>query len=208
MPTYPLAFPSVSVVDSTFGIVSSSASSRSPFTYTEQIQQNAGMRFEGTVKFRLTKTTDAGILKAFLAELQGRYGTFLYGDPDYLAKGPQGALGGTPLVNGGSQTGNTLNIDGCSNSITGWAKRGDYIQLGTGTASRLYMITQDADSNGSGQVALKIMPALRSSPSDNAAVTVTGAKGLFRMASNRADWSGNKSSIHDVDFSFVEAISE
>ena len=32
-----------------------------------------------------------------------------------------GAFGGTPAVSGAGQTGNTLNISGCSNSITGWA---------------------------------------------------------------------------------------
>jgi len=152
--------------------------------------------------------SDAASVKAFLADLQGQYGTFLYGDPDYLAVGARGSLGGTPLVNGAGQTGNTLAIDGASLSVTNWIRKGDYFQLGTGTSARLYMITEDANSNGSGEVTLTFQPALRSSPADNQAVTITGAKGLMRLASNTAEWSSNYRPIYGVRISYVEAINE
>lgn len=121
-----------------------------------------------------------------------------------VAQHTVGALGGTPLVNGGSQNvtyaasantnTQTLNIDGASNSITGWAKEGDVFTIANVYAVnwitkqvqpflQQFVVRADADSNGSGQVALTIMPAIitsgayqtvNSAPADNAAITWVG----------------------------------
>lgn len=208
MPTYPLTFPSVGIVQSTFGLQTASGAQRSPFTLRTQVYLSPGKMWFGTVTFKKVTFAQAASIRAFLADLQGQYGTFLYGDPDYLARGASGIYSGTPVVNGAGQTGNTLNIDGATNSITGWAKAGDYFQIGSGTSARLYMITQDANSNGSGEVVLTFQPALRSSPSDGATITFTGAKGLMRLAENTSSWDSDMSSINDITLSFHEASSE
>ena len=115
-----------------------------------------------------------------------------------------GALGGTPLVNGASQvvtyansaTTNTqtLNIDGATVSITGWAKEGDVFTIANVYAVnwitkqtlphlQQFVVRADANSDGSGLVALTIMPAIivsgayqtvNSTPADNAAITWVG----------------------------------
>lgn len=208
MPTYPLTFPSVGIRQSSFRLVTSTASSVSPFTFRQQVYKHPGQRWEGEVTFRRMSHSDVADVKAFMTDLQGQFGTFLYGDPDFLAKGPRGALGGTPLVDGGSQTGNTLDIKGATALVTGWLKKGDYFQLGTGTASRLYMLTQDADTDSSGTATLTFQPSLRISPADNDALTITGAKGAMRMAGNAAEWQSNQSSIYEASLAFVEAIGE
>jgi len=208
MTTYPLTFPSVGIVSSTFGIMRSTSSNRSPFTYRQQVYDFGGSMWQGEVTFMPMFNSDASAIKAFLADLNGQFGTFLYGDPDFLALGALGTLGGTPLIKGAAQTGNTLEIDGATPLVTNWIRKGDYFQLGTGTDSRLYMITQDANSDSSGNVTLTFQPSLRSSPSDNQAVTITGAKGLMRLASNGADWQSNYRPIYSVTIGFVEAISE
>lgn len=102
-----------------------------------------------------------------------------------------GAQGGTPLVDGASQTGTTLDIKGASNSITGWAKKGDIIQIAgiysvdpvthrsTGILSQ-QVVTADANSSGTGTVSLSIFPGITpttaqatvtASPADEAAIT-------------------------------------
>jgi len=118
-----------------------------------------------------------------------------------------GALGGTPLVNGASQTSTynsvkttmtqTLNIDGASASVTGWAKAGDVFTIAgvfavnpvtkaTLPFLRQFTVTADADSSGGGAVALSIYPAIittgafkncSAAPADNAAITVVGTAG-------------------------------
>jgi hypothetical protein len=89
-------------------------------------------------------------------------------------KVPNGAGGGTPLVAGGSQTGTSLTIDGCSNSITRWAAGGDVIKIAG--LNQIFRIRDDANSNGSGQVTLTIAPPIAAggSPADNAAITRSG----------------------------------
>ena len=121
-----------------------------------------------------------------------------------LEKAKLGMIGGTPLVNGASQvvtyansaTTNTqtLNIDGATVSITGWAKEGDVFTIANVYAVnwitkqtlphlQQFVVRADANSDGSGLVALTIMPAIivsgayqtvNSTPADNAAITWVG----------------------------------
>lgn len=106
-----------------------------------------------------------------------------------------GALGGTPLTNGATSDGaTTVSIDGATNSVTGYWKAGDVVQfngvyavhpqtkVSTGKLKD-FVVTADANSNGSGVVSLSISPAIVASgayqnvsnvPADNSAVTTFG----------------------------------
>lgn len=205
MPTYPLTFPSIGITSSRFRLSRATSKSTSPFTGEEQVYRWSGEWWSGEVSFIPMRMNEANAVKAFLAEMRGQYGTFLYGDPDNLALGNQGA-GGTVTVNGADQTGNTLTVDGMTVSTTGILKAGDYFQLGTGTSARLYMVTQDLDSDGSGEGTITFEPALRTSPADNDTVVVSSPKGAFRLAENIAEWRSDKSSIHEMTISFREAL--
>lgn len=115
-----------------------------------------------------------------------------------------GALGGTPLVNGGSQnvtydsvknTGTqSLVTDGWSNSVTGVLNAGDVFTIADVFAVnpvtkaklpflRQFTVVSTANSDGSGNATLTISPAIITSgafatvdaaPADNAAITVVG----------------------------------
>ena len=108
------------------------------------------------------------------------------------------------MVNGASQSGNTLIIDGATASQTGYLKAGDYIQLGTGLSSRLHMVVEDADTDGSGNATLSIEPALRTSPSDDLAITVSNTKGVFRLVTNETEWDANSVSVYGITFAVTE----
>ena len=205
--TYPFTFPAVGVVSSNFGLKVSVAMSQSPFTLRQQVYDNSGSMWQGDVTFKRTRIADANLIKAFVVGLKGQFGTFLYGDPDFLALGPVGTASGTPLVDGASQTGTTLAVKdfGLNETVL---KAGDYFQLGTALTSRLYQVTEDIASDGVGDATLHFLPALRSSPSDNDPLTITGAKGLMRLSGNNVGWSADFANIHDISISFVEAISE
>lgn len=87
---------------------------------------------------------------------------------------PLGAGGGTPLVAGASQTGEEIDTDGWSNSVTNVVRAGDVIRIAGLTP--LYRIVSDADSNSSGEATIQINPPIPvgSSPADNAGITRTG----------------------------------
>ncbi len=180
--TYPLSHPATGLRSVRILPRRLAAVSESEFTLAQQAQLHQGARFEFRCELAPQDRDNGEEWAAFLLELDGVYGTFLLGDPSFLAKGARGALGGIPLVNGGSQTGKNLNIDGLTPSVTNWIRKGDYFQLGTGAASRLYKCSQSANSNGSGQATLQFWPPIVTAPTDNATVTVTGAMGEFRLA--------------------------
>ena len=111
-----------------------------------------------------------------------------------------------PFVNGGSQTGDELQITGASPNEESYFKAGDYIQLGSGSGSRLHTILTDVVTDDLGQATLDIWPSLRSSPSDGSTVIVENCKGVFRLSGNMNSWSINNASSYGISFECVEVI--
>ena len=118
----------------------------------------------------------------------------------------QPIVAGTELVNGAGQIGGTLNIDGCSPSVTGYLMPGDYIQLGSGVTTRLHKVLTQVNTDASGQATLDIWPDLRGSPADNSAVTLRNARGRFRLKENITQWNINEMSTYGITFDCVEAL--
>lgn len=148
------------------------------------------------------KRADAEAWVAALVSLNGREGNFLFGDPANTS--PRGVGTGTPLVNGGSQTGYDLITDGWTAGQTAIMAAGDWIQLGSGSTSRLYKVISDVNSDGGGNATLTLWPKLRNSPSNNDAITVSSPRGRFMLADNLTDWSIDVASIYGISFRAVE----
>ena len=106
-----------------------------------------------------------------------------------------GPLGGTPLVNGASQTGATLITDGWTAAAASRLKNGDVFTIAgvyavnpvskasTGVLQQ-FVCTADKSSDASGNITIPIYPSIvtsgasqtvSGSPADNAAITVLGA---------------------------------
>jgi hypothetical protein len=203
--TYPLSLPTVSGImrvrfaaNDVVGVV------QSPFTASQQVYRYTGQFWEADITLPPMKRADAEYWISFLLKLNGPYGTFLLGDPNGATA--RGAATGTPLVNGDSQTGNELVTDGWTTSTTGILKAGDYIQLGAGATSRLYKVLDDVNSDGSGNATLTLWPDLRSAPSDNAAITVSSPKSVFRMTSPQTSWDINEATLYGLTFGAREAL--
>ena len=155
------------------------AVSQSPFTYAQQAQVWDGQRWLATVSLPVMQLAAASEWEAFFGKLNARQGTFLMGHP--LRAAPRGVGTGTPLVNGASQTGRSLVTDGWTAGQTGILKAGDMIQLGSASTARLYQILADANSDGSGNATFDVWPEIATAWDDNAAITVTAPKGVFRL---------------------------
>lgn len=109
--------------------------------------------------------------------LHARKGTFLnVTHPDVPGSGdsPNGTGSAGVTVNGGSQTGSTLDTTGWPVSTNNVVRSGDVI--GVGGLNRVLEITADANSDSSGNATLDIDPPILSgnSPNDGASVTTTG----------------------------------
>lgn len=199
--SYPLSIPTTGIRSIRLSARDVVGVAASPFTGSQQIYRHQGAWWEAEVILPSMKRADAEEWIGFLMSLKGRSGTFLLHDP--AGASPRGTWAGTPLVKGGSQTGEALMVDGFSAGAT--VKRGDYIQLGSGAATRLHKVLTDATA-AAGEITLDIWPRLRESPADNAVVTTSAAKGTFRLADNVSAWEIDEALAYGITFAAVEAI--
>lgn len=200
--TYPIALPvSPTLRDITLAPRSVVGVASSPFTLQAQSYAWAGQIWQASCRLPPMSRDQAEGWVAALVSLNGLEGSFLLGDTANVV--PRGVATGAPLVNGGGQSGYSLNTDGWTPSVTGILKAGDWIQLGSGATARLHKVLVDADSNASGQATLEIWPRLRSSPADNAAVVINAAKGRFRLA-EPIEYSIDEMKIYGLSFEAVE----
>lgn len=166
-----------------FAMVAPSRTFVSPFTGSTQTSSRGGDRWECQLEWdNLTDDTQRRALQATLIQLvtlEDRISIAPYGHAN------RGAYGGTPLIAGASQVGKSIDIDGASLSVTGWALAGDFVEI----SGQLVQVVADADSDGSGNVTLLVRPNIRTAPADNAAVDVTTPLGTFMLASPEVGWS-------------------
>ena len=202
--TYPVTFPDIGIRAMTIRGNTIVGVSASPFTAQQQVYKHQGEWWEAEVTLPPMKRATAEQVSAFLLKMKGRYGTFLLGDPANTS--PRGVGTGTPLVNGAGQTGSSLVTDGWTISTTGILKAGDWIQLGTGSSTTLHKVLDDVDSDGSGNATLELFPRIRTSPSDDAAITVSSPKGIWRLASNQMEYSIDEAAVYGITFACIEAI--
>lgn len=184
--------------------VNAVALSQSPFTFEQQVFEHQGGIWAAELSLPPMERATAEAWLSFLLKLRGRNGTFLL--VPFSAKTPRGSGGGTPQVNGASQTGLILNTKGWPVSTTGVLLAGDYLQLGTGSTSRLHKNLNDADSDAGGLATLDIWPRLRESPADSATIKLTNPEGVFRLARNDSSWDINTATIYGLGISAMEAI--
>ena len=201
---YPLSLPSaLSVARVTFRATSQVGMTRSPFTGAQQSYAWGSQQLAAEIVCPpIRARADAEEVVAFLLSLRGMHGSFLLGP--VVGTSIRGSGAGTPLVNGASQTGETLDTDGWTASSSGVLLPGDWFEVTCGGVRRLHKNLTQADANGGGQATLDIFPILRGSPADDAALDLTAPLGQFMLASNVSEWSIEEAQFYGVSFSAVE----
>lgn len=138
---------------------------------------------------------------AFLLKNRGQYDIFTL-TPPALWSTARGIATGTPLVKGASQTGRSVITDGWTASITGILLAGDFLKFFG--QDKVYMVTEDATSDASGNATLTIEPALMASPADNEAIVVTNVPFSVANASDINGFDLNPAYLHEFKVSLVE----
>lgn len=202
--SYPISLPAAfAAAQTTMRQNNTVGESSSPFTAEQQLYVHQGQWWEAEIQLPpMTRDDAEDCLGAFLS-LRGKEGTMLLPAPNTA---PRGVGGGTPLVDGASQTGLVLAIKGGPLSTTNWLKAGDWIQLGSGSSTRLHKVLVNASTDGAGKTTLDIWPRLRSSPADSAAIVITNCKGLFQLSSNAQDYSIKPAMIYGYAFAARERL--
>ncbi len=142
-------------------------------------------------------------LFAFALKQRGQYEVFTL-VPPALWSTARGVATGTPKVDGASQTGRTVNTKGWTPEITGILLAGDFLKFDG--HDKVYMVTEDADSDSSGDAAIVIEPALMESPADDEAIVVTNVPFTVAFASDVQEFALNPPNLHDFKVSFIEVV--
>lgn len=169
----------------------------SPFTGAQQTYQWPGEWWEVTVTLPAMKDATAGPWRAFLLALRSRSGTFYFGDS--VRKTPLGTIAGAWTVGAGATLHSTT-LPLATVSGTGTFAVGDWLQVGTGSSSRLHQVTQvNAGS-------VDVFPFLRTAYANGTAIAYSGPKGVFRLAAP-VPWEFDARRIErGISFSAMEVV--
>ena len=193
--SYPMSLPTApGFRELTFRPVNITGMTRSEFTGQQQITQWQGEYWEADALVPQMVRASAEPWLAFLAALRGLTGTFLLG-PETAARTAQGSPAGV-TVNGAGQSGTTITLAG-----TGSFAAGDWIQVGTGSTSRLHKVLVAS----SVAATVEIFPRLRESPTNGSSVVVASPKGVFRLADNTREWNIDVARHYGIRINAMEA---
>jgi hypothetical protein len=195
------AFPSsITPNDAEMQLVSNTSARLSVLSRQMQTLVRAGEAWVYTMNFRNLTYEQGAELEAWLFRLNGQEHRFTVQDHRYRAL--QGVGGGSPLVNGASQTGAALIVDGAPSSISDWLKPGDYIKFG----NELKRVTAPVDTS-SDDATIPIIPRIRVSPGNNASVLVgPGTTGLFMLAEKEQSGRTRAGGFTDITINCAEAV--
>jgi len=189
-----------------FGLVPNTQVFQSPLSRVSQTLELPGSEWQGTYTYPPMTRAQAGVWLSFLVKLRGASGRFYAGDETYTT--PRGVATGTPLVNGASQTGSTLNTKGWSGPTTGIMLAGDYIAFDLPSGLRqLHMVVADVNSDAGGLAALVIEPPIRESPAADAAIITTSPTCAMRLVNDdQSAWDISTALHHGIAFSGIEEL--
>ena len=203
-PSYPLTLPTATGIRTqNWGLRRITSLTQSPFTLQQQVYQHSGEQWNTTMTLPPMLKDKASIWLSFFLQLRGVRGTFKIGDQD--RKTIQGTATGTVRVNGASQTGNQVALDGFTASRSNVFKAGDYIQIN----SYMYMVTEDVSADGSCEANVKIEPALRQgieTINDDTLVVYLNTTTIMRLDSNEFNWDTDQVSKYGISFACSEAL--
>ena len=197
MTTY--AFPSITPNRSSWELVTNTRRFTSPLTNATQTVARKGTLWRVDLSFNNLDGADRADLQAFLTKLNGQEHRFTLHDHAYTRRGTGG---GTPLIDGASQTGSSVTIDGATASVTNWLRAGDYLSFN----NQLFMTTADCNSDGSGDVTVTLSPPIRSAPADDAAVDIDApVSGVFMLATDPS-WSNRPGAFSSFQMTCIEDV--
>ena len=168
-----------------------------------QAKSQGAQFFSFTVQTPPMNVAEHKDLMGFLAAQRGSFDTFEIVLPNLST--PAGSVAGNVLdVVGAHDAGDkTIAVDGGVASQTDYLKRGDLVRFSTDP--KVYMLTADADTNGSGATTLNIEPGLITALADNDTVETNDVKFTVFITSPTAEYSTGVSDYTTVEFEAREA---
>ena len=115
-----------------------------------------------------------------LARSQG--GSYPWPQPGFEIRHP-----GTPVIAGAGQTGSALNLSGLIAQYT--VRKSQPLSVLAGSRRYLYLATDTASADNSGNITIPIAPMLRASPTNGSAVEIAAPRIEGSVTSQGLSWS-------------------
>lgn len=164
LPTAP-GFRSVTIKDNSPNVITFATNGR------RQVKSQSAQYWTLNIEYAPMKRATFAPLMSFITAQRGQFETFTMTAGD-LSDTLTGYSGADPVVNNGAgytAGAKSISVDGMSNS-TAIVKAGDFVKFSG--HNKVYMVTADLTSSGTGTGTLAISPGLITTVADNETVTV------------------------------------
>jgi len=178
-------------------IVSTTVSGR------RQARQIDGQRFTLRLQFPPMTRTEFAPIIAFIMKQRSQLESFTY--VPATVSTTRGSASTTISVNGSHAAGdNTITVDGMGNNLTGVLKAGDFVRF-TGQ-TKVYMVVEDLNSNGSGAGTLTIEPPIRSALSDNTVLIYNNVDFTVGLTTDIQEFSIGTENYFQYEVDLIEVL--
>lgn len=196
-------FPNIVPNSLNFGIKYNTQISVSPLSGSVQTVEIPGARWTAELTFSGLEAYEGRVLAAFIAEMRGSSGRFFLHDFSHAAPRGTASAPGAVTISGAGQTGNSVTTAGWNISQTGVLLPGDYVSFDN---NELKLVTQQVDTDISGNATITFDPPLRNPPSDASSVTLTECKTIMMLNNDENFWGATTSGLlTDISISCIEA---
>jgi len=168
-----------------------------------QVRSRGGQRWLFKCVFPTLARADFDPIFAFSVAQRGQFEKFNW-VPKTIGT-TRGNSSESPVVNGALAAGvTTAAIDGLTASTSNILRSGDFFKFSGHT--KVYMVTSDMSSNGSGTATLNFTPRLESAVGDNETLTIASVPFQVSFASDVRQYTTDVSSYYQYEIDLVEVI--
>lgn len=166
-----------------------------------QVRSRGGQRWMLNVSFPPMTRAEFAPIYAFSVKQKGQYETFTYVPPTISTT--RGSSGETPVVNGAISAGAvTASVDGLTASTSNILRAGDFIKFSDHT--KIYMVTDDMSSDGSGEATLNFHPAATEAIPDDATITIASVPFTVSFQDDVREFGTNITNLYSYEINLIE----
>lgn len=166
-----------------------------------QVRSRGGQRWMLNVSFPPMTRAEFAPIYAFSVKQKGQYETFTYVPPTISTT--RGSSGETPVVNGAISAGAvTASVDGLTASTSNILRAGDFIKFSDHT--KIYMVTDDMSSDGSGDATLNFHPAATEAIPDDATITIASVPFTVSFQDDVREYGTNYTNLYSYEINLIE----
>ncbi|MAD75169.1 MAG: hypothetical protein CML20_10325 [Rheinheimera sp.] len=174
-------------------------------TYIEHVRAIPGHKWEITLISTPLNANDLSRAFGWACSLKGRFTAFTAVIPRY--SDTKGVGSGSPVVRTATTQGATaVPMEGFSGPVNGQLLAGDFIKFAN--HSKVYIVTEDANSNVNGQVTVNIHPQLMKAVPLNTAMVIRDVPFLLRKVRDAQEFKvdGRDGCIAKLELDCREAL--